>query len=170
MEPSSRVLTAAQVAAPAEVAAALERPAGAGVYYLHRVRVADGVPMALEENWVPADLVPGLLDAEHADGTFAALAQHGYPPSWGEDVIEAVTVRDRSAALLGVPDGAAGLLITRRTFSANVAVSYARSIYRGDRYALWAPVSPPSPAVAPPWRSGAGSGRPLPVHAKGGLS
>lgn len=152
MSPSSRVLRADSRPAPAEVATALEIPAGDAVYYLYRVRLADGVPMSLEENWAPAALLPGLLEPAPPSSLYAAFLERGFPPSWGEDTIEATVVRAPDADLLGLPDGGAGLRITRRTFSSDVAIGYSRSLYRGDRYALWAPVSPPSPALAPPRR------------------
>lgn len=156
MEPASRVLRAATVAAPPEVAQALELPLGAHVSYLHRVRLADAVPMALEENWCPEDLVPGLLrDGPPPSGVYTALVAAGYPPSWGEDTIEAVAVGPREAELLGIRPGAPAMRISRRTFSADVPVDFSRAVYRGDRYALWSPVSPPRPALVPPRPTGA---------------
>src|SRR5690606_26493940 len=61
MEPSSTVLAAEEVAAAPDVADALELVPGERVHYLHRVRHADGEPMAIEQTWVPVGLAPGLL-------------------------------------------------------------------------------------------------------------
>lgn len=183
MEPSSRVLRAATMPAPRDVAAALELEPGAEVVYLRRVRLADGAPMALEENWCPRALLPGTsanaftgtpatglagttVDGAQSDGSldepppsvFAALTAAGYPPSWGEDTIEAVSLSPAEAQLLGTRPGAAAMRITRRTFSVDVPVDFSRALYRGDRYALWAPVSPPRPTLVPP----AGSARSRP--------
>lgn len=149
MEPSLRVLAADRTAAPHHVADALDLPTGAEVYYLRRLRLADGLPMAVEENWVPVGLVPGLLDGETTPSVYDSLTARGLPPTWGEDMIEAVQLEPEVAGHLGLDVGTAGLQIRRRTFSGDLAVDYAVSIYRGDRYSLWVPVSAPGPTLVP---------------------
>ncbi|MEE6272803.1 GntR family transcriptional regulator [Georgenia sp. MJ206] len=159
-EPETRVLRAERVRPPADVAEALERTSVEEVYYLHRIRLADGRPMALEETWVPTILAPDLFDEGPPPNVFRALSERGLAPSWGEDTIEAVTVGPAEAEMLAVRPGAPGLRIARRTFSDDVAVEYSRSIYRGDRYSLWVPVSAPSPTLLPPHRQPGRRGTP----------
>ncbi|WP_413450839.1 GntR family transcriptional regulator [Georgenia phoenicis] len=149
MEPSLRVLAAERVAAPPHVADALDLPPEAEVHYLRRLRLADGLPMAVEENWLPATLVPDLLDEEPAPSVYDALTARGLGPTWGEDVIEAVLLESEVAGHLDLPAATAGLQIRRRTFSGDLAVDYATSIYRADRYSLWVPVSAPGPTLVP---------------------
>ncbi|QDB78617.1 GntR family transcriptional regulator [Georgenia wutianyii] len=149
MEPDLRVLAAELTAATPQLAAALELPVGADVYYLRRLRLADGLPMAVEQNWVPAALVPDLLEPEPASSVYDALAERELAPTWGEDVIEAVQLDEEVAGHLGISPGAAGLQIRRRTFSGDLAVDYGVSVYRGDRYSLWVPVSAPGPTLVP---------------------
>ena len=149
MEPDLRVLAAEATTATPQLAEALELPVGADVYYLRRLRLADGLPMAVEENWVPAVLVPDLLDPEPAPSVYDALAARELTPTWGEDVIEAVQLDEEVAGHLGLSPGTAGLQIRRRTFSGDLAVDYGVSIYRGDRYSLWVPVSAPGPTLVP---------------------
>ncbi len=159
MEPSLRVLAAERMPAPPHVADALDLRAGGEVYYLRRLRMADGSPMAVEENWVPAGLVPDLLDLEPAPSVYEALTSRDLAPTWGEDVIEAVQLEDEVAGLLGQEAGTAGLQIRRRTFSGDLAVDYAVSIYRADRYSLWVPVSAPGPTLVPSRRRLEAAGR-----------
>ncbi|MFC4556196.1 GntR family transcriptional regulator [Georgenia faecalis] len=152
MAPGSEVLSADRTSAPPEVAAALECGTDEDVYVVRRVRLADGIPMALEESWTPAAILPGPVDAVPPTDLQATLAAQGLTPTWGEDTIDAVTVRGKEAKALGISPGAAGLRICRRTFSGDIAVEYTRSVYRGDRYALWVPVTAPSAALVPPRR------------------
>jgi len=161
MEPSLRVLAAERTTAPPQLVDALELAPGAEVYYLRRLRLADGLPMAVEENWVPVALVPELLDPEPAPSVYEALTARGLAPTWGEDVIEAVPLDAENARHLGLAPAAAGLRIRRRTFSGDLAVDYGVSIYRADRYSLWVPVSAPGPTLVPSRRSlAAAGGRP----------
>lgn len=149
LEPSLRVLAAERTTAPHPVADALDLPTGVEVYYLRRLRLADGLPMAVEENWVPVGLVPGLLDGEAHPSVYESLTARGLAPTWGEDTIEAVQLEPEVAGHLDIAAGSAGLRIRRRTFSGDLAVDYAVSIYRGDRYSLWVPVSAPGPTLVP---------------------
>lgn len=152
MVPSLRVLAAERTSAPPHVADALDLPPGARVFYLRRLRLADGLPMAVEENWVPEVLVPDLLDSEPAPSVYETLTARGLSPTWGEDVIEAVLLEAETAAHLDLAGMTAGLRIRRRTFSRDLAVDYAVSTYRADRYSLWVPVSAPGPTLVPSGR------------------
>lgn len=162
MEPSFRVLAAERMNAPRQVAQALDLSEGAEVHYLRRLRLADGLPMAMEENWVPVAVVPHL--PELTPSVYEALRAKGLPPTWGEDVIEAVQLEAEVAGHLGLAVGAAGLHIQRRTFSGDLAVEYAGSIYRADRYSLWVPVTAPGPTLVPAGRRQAvAAGGPAPT-------
>ena len=78
------------------------------------------------------------------------VGEAGLGPQWGEDVIQGHVVSSEEAILLGVPEGAPALDITRRAFHDDVAVDYSRSLYRADRYTLWVPVAAPQPAASRP--------------------
>ncbi|MBX9245923.1 GntR family transcriptional regulator [Actinotalea ferrariae] len=149
MEPSSTVLTVEEVAASPDVADALELVPGERVHYLHRVRHADGEPMAIEQTWVPAALVPGLLADGAPESIYGELRRRGLDPDWGEDTVAASEVDSQDATLLGLRPGAAVLRLARRTFAGDVACAYSRSSYRADRYVLWVPLRAPRPAIAP---------------------
>lgn len=90
MTPGARVLEAERIAVPSQVAEVLELGAQDEVFCVRRVRLADGEPMSLEEQWLPVRLVPQLLDDGVPASLYGALTEHGYEPTWGEDVIEAV--------------------------------------------------------------------------------
>ena len=58
MEPGAVFLTAETAPADGAVAEALEIGVGDDVHHLRRLLTADSVPMAIEENWVPAGRLP----------------------------------------------------------------------------------------------------------------
>lgn len=149
MEPGAVVLLAETVPATAEVAQALEQPPGSQVHHLLRLLSADSVPMALQENWVPADLLPSLLTQGLSFSVYERLTSAGMGPQWGEDLIEARAATQEEATLLSVSESSPTLSIVRRTFHEHTVVDYSRSLYRADRYALWVPVAVPTPVVPP---------------------
>ncbi|WP_227424778.1 GntR family transcriptional regulator [Pengzhenrongella sicca] len=149
MEPSSKVLAAEQVAASSDIADALDLLPGEQVFYLHRVRYADGEPMAIEQTWVPCGLAPGLFDDGAPPSVYGELRRRGLEPDWGEDTVAATEVDAQDAELLGLRAGKAVLRLSRRTFAGEVACVYSRSSYRADRYVLWVPLRAPRPALTP---------------------
>jgi len=154
MEPSSSVLATEEVAASPDIADALDLLPGEQVFYLHRVRYADGEPMAIEQSWLPSRLTPGLFDDGPPASVYGELRRRGLEPDWGEDTVGATEVEAQDAELLGLRAGNAVLRLTRRTFAGETACVYSRSSYRADRYVLWVPLRVPR--------------RPLTPHATGG--
>ncbi|MGH8775403.1 MAG: GntR family transcriptional regulator [Jiangellaceae bacterium] len=149
MTPAARRLRAERTPAGAAVARALEITPGDAVIYLHRLRLADDEPMSVEHTWLPATLVPGLLDDEPPASLYAELEARGLPPTWGEDTVDAGDADEEEAPLLDIPPGRSVLRIARRAFSGDVAVEYTRAVYRSDRYTLWVPLARPHRPVVP---------------------
>ena len=153
MTPGSRTLAGRTLPADEGLADTLEVEPGAPVHYLRRLRTADGVPMAIEDNWVSAALLPDLLEPQEQFSVYAMLTAHNMRPDWGEDVIEARVIGPADGALLDVPDHAPWLYISRRTYRGHQAVGYSHTLYRADRYSLWVPVASPRPTLMPPNRT-----------------
>ena len=149
MEPGVVMLQAETITSSETVAEALELEAGAEVHHLRRLLTANAIPMAIEENWIPAALLPNLLRTNPNFSVYAELTQADLAPQWGEDVIEAHAATAQEAALLSVQEGAPTLDITRRTFHEHCAIDYSRTLFRADRYTLWVPVAAPKPAFRP---------------------
>lgn len=149
MEPSSKVLVAEEVPASPEIADVLELLPGELVFYLDRVRYADGEPMAIEQTWLPSRLAPGLFEGGAPDSIYGELRRRGLDPDWGEDTVAATEVDPQDAELLGLRTGRAVLRLTRRTFAGEIACTYSRSSYRADRYVLWVPLRAPRRVVTP---------------------
>jgi GntR family transcriptional regulator len=149
MAPSSKVLAAEVVAATPDIADALDILPGERVFSLYRVRFADGEPMAIEQTWLPSQLVPGLFDSAVPDSIYGELRRRGLEPDWGEDTVAATEADAQDAELLRIPVGKAVLRLTRRTFAGQTACVYSRSVYRADRYVLWVPLRAPKRPLTP---------------------
>jgi GntR family transcriptional regulator len=139
MTPGSRTLSQELVAADDAVAAALERPPGTPVVRIHRVRTADGEPIAIEWIDLPSEDFP-LLERQPLDGrSLYALLRERYGVTFGEarQRASAVALDAEEAALLDARAGEPAFLFRRTTrrHSGRVIES-ARSLYRGDRYEI----------------------------------
>ncbi|GAA3753056.1 GntR family transcriptional regulator [Micromonospora maritima] len=135
LTPDSRLLDLTLVPAGVAVARELSLSPGAEVAHIRRLRLADGLPMCVEEVWLPTERV-GDLDAGLVSGSlYEVLAERGVRPHHADQVISATVVDADQAALLGVAPYSPALRVDRTTYDgAGVAVERAESIYRADRY------------------------------------
>lgn len=135
--PSSQVLEARTMPATAEVADALRIAPEAQVAMLSRLRLADGTPLAIETAYLPAALVPNLLQHDFArESLYRVLeGEYGLKPTLAEQTIEAALASPRELDLLDLAAPAAVLRMRRQTRTeGDMAVEYVCSTYRGDRY------------------------------------
>jgi DNA-binding GntR family transcriptional regulator len=138
-EPGSQVLDQQIQLAGELVARRLAVPTGTRVVRIHRVRTADGDPMAVEQAFLPAERFAGLEDADLAGGSLFELLERrfGVVMTVGDQRAVAVVLEEEHAELLGVPAGHPGLLF--RTVARDPSgrpVFYAWTLYRGDRYEI----------------------------------
>jgi GntR family transcriptional regulator len=108
------------------------------VVEIHRVRLADGSPISLEQAQFPADTFPGLLEQQLGGSLYEMLeSQYGLVMARADERIEAVNATGSEATLLGIKPKAALLLITRVTYDQNgTPCEFSRDLFRGDRTAL----------------------------------
>ncbi len=136
-KPTSQVLEARATAASTEVAAALRLDTGAPVLMLSRLRLADGVPLAIETTNLPQVLCPDLLQHDFGVESLYEVLRRDYAiePAQAEQVIEAALASPREAELLELTPPAAVLRMQRLTLdSAGLPIEYVHSTYRSDRY------------------------------------
>lgn len=135
LTPDSRLLELTIVPARVVVARDLSVSPGAQMVHIRRLRLADGLPMCIEEVWLPVERV-GVLDAATVTGSlYETLAGRGVRPHHADQVIAATVVDADQAGLLGVAAYSPALRVDRITYDeAGAAVERAESIYRADRY------------------------------------
>lgn len=138
-KPSTQLIEAVQVPAARHVARALEVELGAPVLRLVRVRLADGVPIALQTTYLRGEMAELAGDPRVATGSLyeAMESRFGRRPTVGREEYTAVVVSGEDARRLGVPDGSPALAVRRyAAFDDGRAVEYTESLLRADRYTL----------------------------------
>ncbi|MGG5171297.1 GntR family transcriptional regulator [Pseudarthrobacter sp. J1738] len=159
MVPAARVLSFEQIAASVLLARELEVDEGTPVVRFRRLLLADGEPMSVDENFIPAHRVPGILDEKPPNSLYNVLNErYGLVMEWGEDMIEATAASASISHLLKVDIGAPLLKIQRHAFVSKTMVDYSVSYYRADRYKLWVPLQRPGVRSSRPY-SATGSTR-----------
>jgi GntR family transcriptional regulator len=129
------VLEARRVVPEPDIAAALGLGARAAAFEVRRVRSANRVPVALETSWLPARLVPGLLDRTLSGSLYAVLRRHyGLEPLTAEEHLAPVLADDETAAHLDVLPGTPLMRVERTAHLADGSVvEFARDLFRADR-------------------------------------
>lgn len=137
--PSTQVLVFERVPAksiPADVLRDLQLAADEPVFYMERVRLADGIPVIHERRWVPHAVSAGLTRRDLRGSIYTFWTERlGLKIGGANQVIRAVNVRGPVAALLNVRSGAAGFLVAATGLLAGGRLLWSeRTTYRGDLY------------------------------------
>lgn len=135
--PSSRVLEARVVPAEPEIAARLRIFPDTDVIVLSRLRLSDGVPLALETAYLPYSSFPDLLEHNFAvESLYHVLeADYGVKLVQAEQTLEATLASPDEIEMLSITPPGAVLKMQRLTYNQEgEPVEYVTSTYRGDRY------------------------------------
>jgi GntR family transcriptional regulator len=133
---SARVLGQEVVPATKEVAQRLGVAPRARVVRIHRVRLADGVPLSFDETWLPRELGEKVMGHDLAIEPIFSLLERKYdtPLLEAEYRLEAVVASAEVARALDVRAGSPVFLIERTSYAAgHRPVDYEKLHYRGDR-------------------------------------
>lgn len=135
--PSSRVISVGVRPATEEEVSRLQLPARAEVVAVQRVRLADAVPVAVEQATFPPEL-SGLLTADLTRSSLhETLIRLGRIPMRGYASVEAQTAREDDCRLLEVAPTTALLVEKRLVLDQDVRpVELTESRYVGSRYSL----------------------------------
>jgi GntR family transcriptional regulator len=139
MTPGGSVIVQRLISADDAIAAALEQRPGVPVVYIHRVRTADGEPIAVEWIHLPAEDFPNLERAALEGRSLYALLAERFGVRFGEarQSASAVALSAQEAELLQTQPGEPALLFRRTTRrESGRVIESARSLYRGDRYEI----------------------------------
>ena len=130
------LISLARIAAPLEVAAALDLRTGESVYSVVCVHFEDDVPVQFEDRFVNPRMAPDFIHEDFEDGTPSEYLVKHVPFDQIEHVVDAVLPTAEQAAHLQMPANQPCLLLTRRTWSAGVPVTLVRCLHPGQRYRL----------------------------------
>lgn len=134
MAPTTEVLEHTTVAAPPDIAEALDVPRGTAVVMVRRLRLAEGQPIAIMTNYLPVGIAPTRSELE-ADGLYDSLRARGVTPRIANERIGARAASAAEARVLGEPPRAALLTLERVAFDeSGGAVEVGRHLYRASRY------------------------------------
>jgi len=102
-----------------------------------RLRQVDQTPLLLETSYIPAQLCPGLENADLAERSLYTLLETEYDLTVHRAVqtLEAATVSDYEQQLFQLAPGTAMLLLEGVTYNPKYRpFEYFKAVYRGDRF------------------------------------
>jgi GntR family transcriptional regulator len=137
MKASSRLLQAGLRAATGADVEALRLPVGARVVAISRLRLADGVPLAIEHAALPAECAGVLADDLETGSLHESLAARGRVPGVSRSWIRARLATATESRLLEVPRRSA-LLVERRIIydTEGIPLEHTETAYNADAYAI----------------------------------
>ncbi len=116
-----------------EEALKLSLSPGEYVSRFHRLRRADGLPMAIELAVIPHKFLPTPLSV--GGSLYSALGARGVRPIRALQRLHATALSGEEAKLLELPEGSPALFIERISYLPDGRiVEFTRSRYRGDSY------------------------------------
>jgi DNA-binding GntR family transcriptional regulator len=136
-QPRTEVLSIGETTAPDEIAVALSLPGGAPVLAVERLRYAQGEPLAIMRNYLPA----GVLKVTAADlserGLYQLMRAAGINLRLADQTIGARRATSAEAKALGETRGAPLLTMARTAYDdAGRAVEYGQHAYRASLYSF----------------------------------
>ncbi len=140
LSPGTKIIFKGLVPAPRAIAVVLGVPEGEELARIDRLRLADGVPMCVEESFLIHRYLPGILKHDLAGNSLREIKQASYGIRWSRahQTIQAVPAPAGIARLLSIRTGAPLLYFERVTYSQDaVAVEYLKIYYRADRYIIY---------------------------------
>ena len=133
---STQLLSYEERPATSEEAAQLTTEPGTLIVSLKRLRLADGEPIALMHNLLPADLAPTRTELEQ-QGLYDLLRERGTVPQTATQVIGARNATKKEAEALSEQRRAALLTARRTAYDASGrAIEFGSHIYRASRYSF----------------------------------
>jgi GntR family transcriptional regulator len=141
LRPGSRLLHVRVEAAIDKVAAALQLPPGDPVATLRRLRLLDGLPVAVAEDWIDVRRVPGLVDLNWSGQNRSLYEElrfrYGLNPLSGETVLSSRLATYDEPDLLELKPPAAVLVIQQLAFDAGGSpINFTLSVHHPERYPL----------------------------------
>ena len=135
--PSTHLLTLESQAADAKTAERLSVPEGSPTLHLRRVRLADDVPVAIMENWLPEEFIGIKPNDLVTHGFYQVLRSRGVTMRVARQRIGARKSTTEESALLEIDKNSALLTMDRTAFdNSGRAVEFGQHCYRPDLYSF----------------------------------
>lgn len=123
-------------AAPPALAAQLGVPAGSEVFHTLIVHFENGVPLQCEDRYVNPACAPGYLGQDFTRTTPTQVLFETTALWRAQYSIEAARPTAQEARLLQIAPDEPCLVVVRRTFTRDAAITIARLVHPGSRYQL----------------------------------
>ena len=133
---AARVVRQESVAATEALAAQLGVAPGASVFHTLIVHLENGVPLQCEDRYVNPASAPGYLAQDFTRTTPTHYLFEATVLWRAQYTIEAARPTAQEARLLAIAADEPCLVIVRRTFSTEAAITIARLVHPGTRYGL----------------------------------
>jgi GntR family transcriptional regulator len=134
LKTTTKVLEAAAVSAPSNVASALGIPPGSRAIFIRRLRSVAGQPAAIHMSYLPQRFA-AVLRKDLTGSLFDLMAAMGGRVETSRDQLEAVAAIGEDAALLGLRRGAPLVFIHGTAYSVSgEPLRYTEALYRADRF------------------------------------
>ncbi len=144
LTPSSEILSFEKELPPAKIAKGLEISEDQTVWRMERIRLADGVPMATEINYIPSTLLPGLEAINKSLSFYQYIEQaHNIVAAYANERVEARIANFRESKQLGIAKGAPVLYVERLTYGyvrnrpmVHIPIEMVKIVYNAEKYAV----------------------------------
>lgn len=135
--PATVLLSRAVIGADERIAEILSVPADSPILHIRRLRSADDVPLAILENFLPAEFVDISEEDLRARGLYQLLRSRGTTMSVARQRIGARSATLEESKLLEIKARGPLLTMDRTAFSNNGrAIEYGHHCYRPDLYSF----------------------------------
>ena len=134
--PSSRILRFEKCNADREIKEMLGLKDEDMVYELKRLRLANNVPIGIEETYIPERLCPGLEKYDLTDSLYKIIRnEYSYDISYVDNVIESSKPTKEEKKLLNIRNNIPVLKTTSINYiTQNMKFIFERAVYRSDEY------------------------------------
>jgi len=135
--PQNRILVQEVIPTEGVLSRELALPEGAQVVHLYSLRLTDGLPLAIEDMYLPAERFPALAELDMNNRSIYATLEKLYDaqPQEARDVVSAGSATRDQARLLGINKGAPVMRIQRTsTDRQGLPVEFSRVVFHAERY------------------------------------
>ena len=133
---TSKVINAEEIEAHGLIKKVLRTKEEAKFYSIQRLRFVDDIPISIQTSYLPADLVPGLIDKKIEEISMFKMIKEDYGLEIGEafETLQAVKATKYESKLLHIESGDPVFLLERTTkLKSGETLEFVKTILRGDK-------------------------------------